>query len=109
MECHRSTKSLRKGARYLFGGAVIRYFQGYRNTGQQLLSSNRHNVYNPQDANIIFAIPSETVLNKFDIYDEALPKRLKPGIFIDSIKQAMASTPTGAAMCLKWDGRKVSP
>ena len=29
MEYHRSTKALWKGARYLFGGAVIRYFQGY--------------------------------------------------------------------------------
>ena len=105
MEYHRSTKALWKGARYLFGGAALRYFQGYRNTGQRLLSSNRQNVYNPQDANIA-VIPSETVLNKFDIYDEALPKRLKPGIFIDSIKQAVASTPPGAAMCLKLDGRK---
>lgn len=38
-----------------------------------------------------------------------MPKRLKPGIYEEPIKQAVSSAPNGTAMCLKWDGRKVSP
>ena len=109
MEYHRSTKLLWKGLKDLFGGSAIRYLAGYRSTGQQLSESSQKGVYNPSDSNIVFVLPSETVLNKFNPYKESMPKRMKPGIFPDAINQAVDATPPTASMCLKWDGRKVSP
>ena len=93
----------------LFGGSAIRYLSGYRSIGQPLFESSQKCVYNPSDSNIVFVLPSETVLNKFNPYKESMPKRMEPGIFPDAIRQVIDATPPTASMCLKWDGRKVSP
>ena len=34
---------------------------------------------------------------------------MKPGILPDATKHSIDAMPITASMCLKWDGRKVSP
>ena len=101
MEYSHITKAFWKGAKDVFDESVIRFFSGYRNTGQQILSNVKPGVHNPLNAKMIFALPSETVLNKFHPYEDKLPQRLQPGILEDAIKEAVKSTPPGTAMCLK--------
>ena len=75
MGYYRSTKLLWEGLKDLFGGSAIKCLSGYRSTGQQLSESSQKGVYNPSDSNIVFVLPSETVLNEFNPYKESMPKK----------------------------------
>ena len=106
---HRETKMLWKAACEQFGGSALRFFSGWKHTGQIISSDSKPGIFDPTNSNIVFVVPSETTINKFSPYPGEFPKYFKPSINEQVIDLAVQFKPCDAAFCLKFEGRKISP
>ena len=92
---HRETNMLWKAACEQFGGSVLRFYSGWKHTGQIISSDSKPRIFDPTNSNIVFVVPSETTIDYF-----------KPGINEQVIDLAVQSKPDDAAFCLKFDGHQ---
>lgn len=104
-----STKCIFKVAKGLFGGAALRFFSGFKNENQVRKGMCGPGYFDPVEASVILAIPSESVLDKFHPLKFELPKRIKPGVMFDFIDICVNSMPSTSSLVLKFDGRRIRP
>lgn len=102
-----STKCIFKVAKGLFGGAALRFLSGFKNENQVRKGMCGPGYFDPVEASVILAIPSESVLYKFHPLKFELPKRIKPGVMFDFIDICMNSMPSTSSLVLKFDGEEL--
>ena len=109
MRYSQSTKCIFKVIKDLFGGAVLRFLSGFKNENQVRCGKVIKGYFCPQDANIILAVPSESVLDKFHPLGIEIPRRIKPGVISDFIEISVETLPSSSSIVLKFDGRRIRP
>lgn len=104
MRYSQNTKLVSYVAYKCFGGNFLRFFNGFKNAGQNSLSG----YFSPQDAQVIIPLPSETVLRSFNHYEAQVPSLIKP-VFISSALDSYIQGCGEQTFVLKFDGRRLRP
>lgn len=89
MRYSESTKCIFKIIKGLFGGAILRFLNGWKHEMQVLSCTTKRGYFNPAECQALLPVPSEEVIDQFQPLQFEIPKRLKPGVYSDFIDIAI--------------------
>ncbi|XP_045178040.2 uncharacterized protein LOC123538138 [Mercenaria mercenaria] len=88
----------------LFGGRFVRFMSGMKSETQLLKGSH---MFDPQNASVNFACPSESILSSVNPLGDELPTFYKPGLMEPMIKFKAQKDDKNNSYVLMLDGKKI--